>query len=53
MAWAEVSLSTNTWNEVDNKLYVVENYWIDGYTIDTGNIWAEQSITSNTWTDIG
>lgn len=53
MAWNDIIESNNEWNTVDYNLYVLTDYWVDGYTDDLPNTWTEQSDSSNTWTVIG
>ena len=53
MAWNEVVESNNIWYDVNYRLYVLPDYWVDGYTDDLPASWTEQSESSNTWTVIG
>lgn len=53
MAWTEVSETSNTWTPTNHILYVLADYWDDGYTIDTGIQWTDTTESSNIWVVIG
>jgi hypothetical protein len=61
MTWTVVTESSNTWDLVDYKNYVLEGYWADGYAVqdiqqwtqpsESGNNWIMVNNSSNTWTE--
>ena len=53
MTWTDVTESSNTWDLVDYRLYVLVGYWDDGYTVEENQQWSDVSESNNTWVVIG
>ena len=53
MTWSNNLPVSNTWTETDNRLYVLPDYWVEGYVDDGGNTWSNEIPQTNTWVVIG
>ena len=53
MTWTDITESSNTWDLVDYKNYVLEGYWADDYTVEASQGWSNVVESGNTWVIIG
>ena len=49
MTWTDVTESSNTWDLIDYKNYVLEGYWVDGYVVKDIQQWDQSSESGNSW----
>ena len=52
-AWQQGNITDNAWNELNYVLYVFDDYWVNGYTIDVENAWSGEQQSQNEWVVIG